>query len=352
MELIQDLETPPLDGKVHRHFPINVRHNNKARRRTFNHVIRDAAKQYVNQGEQHLVCLDGAGLDSCQNPDASLAEKRSRPHIEWDLAKAALNSRGRYQIELQRSYHTDGVQSRRARRWCRPRGPSLAEENSTYLARSDVPFPSDHDRTVRCPTLEREDAFCDANTFKPHGIRTLSSGDDAEVADLYRMGLLYDDGEKSSTIDLNSIRRDDPVYTIRPAKRARKSNGKSHGYDISRPLDLDLSFADLGDDDAIARYLDASSAITPSEIAAAHEEAIQHIASQRSSSGSPPLRVIYELDSLQPSFDVETSQPPGLIDDFLSDYDCFSDSDLDETPTQQREIREDGATTDTWVMLD
>lgn len=317
-----------------------------------NHVIRDTAKQYVNRGEQNLVCLDNAGLDTCHKPGASPAEKCTRPHIEWDLAKVALHTKGPYQLEVQRSYHADGVQGRRARRWCRSRGPRLAEENSTHLARSDVPFPSDHDRTVRRPTLEREDAFCDANTFKPNGVRTLSGGDDAEVADLYRMGLLYDEGETKNTFDLNSIRRDEPVYTIRSAKRSRRTNAKSLGYDIPQPLDLDLSFADLGDDDAIARYLNASSATTPSETAAAHEDVIQHVVSQRSDSGSPPLRVIYELDSLRPSFDVETSQPPGLVDDFLSDYDCFSESDLDEQCTQQREIRDDGATADTWVMLD
>jgi hypothetical protein len=202
---------------------------------------------------------------------------------------------------------------------------------------------------VRRPSLEREDAFRDANTTKIRSVRARSSSDDAEVAELYRMGLLYDEDEGSKTLNLNSIRRDEPAYTIRPAKRARRS-GNSQAY-ISRPLNLDLSFADLGDDDAIARYLDASSATTPSEITAAHDEAIQHLAAQRSNSGSPPLRVIYELDSLQPSFDVDTSQPPDLMDDSLSDYDCFSDIELEEGNSRQREVQESGAA-EAWVMLD
>jgi hypothetical protein len=331
MDFIPDSEAPPLDGKVHRHFPITVRHNNKDRRRTVNHIARDTWKQYARQGAQHELC---SGINFCRNPGASSAEKCTLQHIEKDLAFAISSSLPWISRDDLHSGHIDGRQGRRTRRWCRPRGlPGLAEENSTALAKSDVPFPSDHDHT-------------------PHGVRTLSSGDDAEVADLYRMGLLYDDDESKDTFNLNTIRREEPAYTIRPAKRSRKAGGKSHGGNISRQLNLDLSFADLGDDDAIARYLDASSATTPAEIAAAHEEAIQHVAAQRSSSGSPPLRVIYELDSLQPSFDVETSQPPGLVDDFLSDYDCFSDSDFDETPTQEREIREDGATADTWIMLD
>lgn len=333
MDFIPDSEAPPLDGKVHRHFPITVRHN-KDRRRTFNHIVRDSAKEYVRQGTQHVICLDQPGLVPCQDPGASPAEKRTLHHIERDLATELWWRRPETTKDLLRYTHIDGRQGRRTRRWCRPRGlPGLAEENNTALAKSDIPFPSDHDHT-------------------PHGVRTLSSGDDAEVADLYRMGLLYDDDESKDTFNLNTIRREEPAYTIRPAKRARKAGGKSRASNISRQLNLDLSFADLGDDDAIARYLDASSATTPAEIAAAHEEAIQHVAAQRSNSGSPPLRVIYELDSLQPSFDVETSQLPGLVDDFLSDYDCFSDSDFDETPTQEREIREDGATADTWIMLD
>lgn len=331
MDFIPDSEAPPLDGKVHRHFPITVRHNNKDRRRTVNHIARDTAKQYARQGTQHELC---PGLNFCRKPDASSAEKCTLHHMEKDIAWAISSSLPLISRDDLHSGHIDGRQGRRTRRWCRPRGlPGLAEENSTALAKSDVPFPSDHDHI-------------------PHGVCTLSSSDDAEVADLYRMGLLYDDDEGKDTFNLNTIRREEPAYTIRPAKRLRKAGAKSRASNISRQLNLDLSFADLGDDDAIARYLDASSATTPAEIAAAHEEAIQHVAAQRSSSGSPPLRVIYELDSLQPSFDVETSQPPGLVDDFLSDYDCFSDSDFDETPTQEREIREDGATADTWIMLD
>lgn len=350
MDLILDQSNPPLDGKTHRHFPIDVRHNNKARRRTTSHLVRDSAKRLAKQGQGHLICQEHDGV-LCHKPESAHADRLTRPHIEHDLRKVLALTHtwtGRHPSEA----HDDGVhQGRGTRPWTRSRGRGLAEENSAQLARSDVPFPSDHNRNVRRPSLEREDAFCDANTFKPHGVRTQTSGDDAEVAELYRMGLLYDDGENANNFDLTSIRRDDPVYTIRPAKRARRSNGKQPGYEISRSLHLDLSFADLGDDDAIARYLNASSATTPAEIAAAHDEAIQHLASQRSNSGSPPLRVIYELDSLRPSFDVDTSQPPDLMDDSLSDYDCFSDSDLDDKSTQQREVREGGAG-DAWVMLD
>lgn len=224
---------------------------------------------------------------------------------------------------------------------------NVDDESHETLARSEVPMPSDRHRTVRRPSLEREDAFCDANTFK---IANADLRGDAQVAELYRMGLLYDEEDKAETLNLNSIKHEAPVYSVRHAKRARRSS-RAHGHGASGPLPLDISFSDLGEDDAIARYLSASSATTPSEIAAAHEQAIQH-ASRRSSTGrsrSPPLRVIYELDTLRPSFDVETSQPPELVDDFLSDYDCFTDSDLNDSPSQ-REVH-DGAA-DAWIMLE
>jgi hypothetical protein len=66
--------------------------------------------------------------------------------------------------------------------------------------------------------------------------------------------------------------------------------------------------------------------------------------------------VIYELDGSQPSFDVDTSQPPDLIsDEILSDYDCFSDSELDDGDNvpSQREVFDSAATptSDAWVVL-
>ncbi|KAH8176465.1 hypothetical protein LIA77_04883 [Sarocladium implicatum] len=324
MDIIPDLNALPIDGKVHRHFPIDAARN-QDRRRNYKALIRQAAKHYVTTGQQDILCTKALG-SVCTEEKYSKADKQSRAHLEYDIFDYMYHT----QPYLGGS-HIDGPQGRRTRRWCRPRGrPGIEEEDSVHLARSEVPFPSDHDRTIR-------------------SVRARSSSDDAEVAELYRMGLLYDEDEGSKTLNLNSIRRDEPAYTIRPAKRARRS-GNSQAY-ISRPLNLDLSFADLGDDDAIARYLDASSATTPSEITAAHDEAIQHLAAQRSNSGSPPLRVIYELDSLQPSFDVDTSQPPDLMDDSLSDYDCFSDIELEEGNSRQREVQESGAA-EAWVMLD
>ena len=68
---------------------------------------------------------------------------------------------------------------------------------------------NDRDGRRRRPSLEREDAFCDANTFKP-----LSSqqSDDAQVAQLYQMGLLYDEKD-SESLNLNTIQMSTPTTT-------------------------------------------------------------------------------------------------------------------------------------------
>ena len=105
--------------------------------------------------------------------------------------------------------------------------------------------------------------------------------DDAQIAELYRMGLLYDGDEqrqRAEALTLNNIHHDEPIYTIRPARRGRKAHGAARGYD--GPLPLDLSFAMLTDDDDIARCMTA----TPFEDAP-----------HRDSHTSPTLRVIYEL---------------------------------------------------------
>jgi len=82
------------------------------------------------------------------------------------------------------------------------------------------------------------------------------------------------------------------------------------------------------------------------------DAAIQH-RQHRSPRASPPLRVIYELASSRRSFDVDTSQPPDLITDSLSDdYDCFSDGELDDTPSQREVHEPDSArAADGWVIL-
>jgi len=193
--------------------------------------------------------------------------------------------------------------------------------------------------------LEREEAFRVASTAKGkvrvrHAVPTT---DDAQVAELYTMGLLYDNDEnREEVFNLDSIQHEEPVYTIRASKRGRKGTKKAGGVG-GRPLNLDLSFTDLGHDNAIAQYIMS----TLSGPNADDED------SQNMSREPAPLRVIYELAGSNPSFDVDTSQPPDLITDTLSDYDYLSDSELDDDTPSQREVQEpaNNLPSGTWIIL-
>ena len=319
------------------------RTSNKTRRRTITHRVRIAARAYAEQHKESgddrlcyavgLPCKDGVEQvhpspgSASTHRHASSNRSLRRTHLERDL----------------RWYHDISKSSSQYRN-PRPRAPWRNEENEGLdLARSNVELPSDR---ARRPSLEREDAFCDASTYKCKGIRVRSLAtpprdEDAQIAELYRMGLLYDDevdaSQQDLSFNLDKIHHNEPVYTIRHAKRSRKG-GKGGKSMHATPLNLDLSFADLGNDDDIARYLQ-SPAATESDETLQQGVRRQH---------TPPLRVIYELSSAKPSFDVDTSQPPDLMED---DYDCFSDSELDDGPSQ-REVKE-GATpgSEAWIIL-
>lgn len=291
---------------------------------------------------EHYNALPRTAVKSWKSQDATAAR---RSHLEKDF-------RYHYEQEsLRKAENTKPI---------RVRNPYLGEEDDGLeLARSSVHLPSDGDRLQRRPSLEREEAFCDPTTYKGCGnvkvqrLPTVSPNDDAQVAELYRMGLLYDESDKATadtSFNLNTISHDAPVYSIRAAKKARKLHNKTRA--LREPLNLDLSFADLGNDNELARYL-----VSPSPTSDGAGEDIQHDSHERSRKVSAPLRVIYELDNKSsPSFDVDTSQPPDLILDSLSDYDYFTDSDMDEDMPSQREVYDgDAAATATasgaWVLL-
>ena len=326
------------------------------RRRPVSHRIRLAARRYAEEHPGEVPCrthrLQGVACrfaardtDQITQPNGPTQNEidryehdrqdraRLRHHAEHDFRQFVLYGRS---FDPHTRYRGDLGPRGRAHRVSPSWGVETDVDDGLALARSRVSLPSDsHRHPQRCPSLEREEAFCDPKTFKgkvrvkrmPHVTNT---EDDAQIADLYRMGLLYDDGEQLQRSDasfgLNDIHHDEPVYSIRPARRGRRtnSNNKSWGYD--GPLPLNLSFADLGDDSDLAQFL-ASSSEAP---ATAGDDSLQHSSRRASRTTSVPLRVIYELATSRPSFDVDTSQPPDLMNDSLSDdYDCFSDSDLD-----------------------
>jgi len=328
-----------------RHLP---RRQGRIFRRSFNHTIRGNAKRLAQANDPHLV-YETLGVPSVfeQEPLPSARNGTLRVHLESDLRKQYGAARP---LPRQRCRNNPTNRGRLC---------GQDEDEGRDLAHSEIPLPSDRFRLVRRPTLEREEAFRDASTAKGKvRVRrdpTARDNDDEQVAELYRMGLLYDDSDRravgeDTVFNLNSIQHEQPVYSIRPAKRARK--GTKAGYN----LHLDLSFSDLGDDTAIAQFF-PSNDDNNYHLEASGDEDIQHSPRQ----SYPPLRVVYELagSGQPPSFDVDTSQPPDLVTDTLSDYDCFSESDLDDTPSQ-REMRlsavdghshPNASPDETWVVL-
>ncbi|UKZ88668.1 uncharacterized protein TrAFT101_004412 [Trichoderma asperellum] len=296
------------------------------RRRGANYFIRSTAKRLAESPNlayhqlaypSNYPCLSGA-KKACRKDGGPIEGPRPlRSQIENDLRQVIYS----HASATKREHRVPRVSPRRE------------ADEGRELARSAVQLPSDAHRLVRRPSLEREEAFRVASTAKGKvHIRASPESEDAQVAELYHQGLLYDNEEQrpEEVFNLNSIQHEDPVYTIRPAKRGRKS--KKGG----KPA-LTLSFTDLGDYSAKASTTHLTTA-DDSNIGEAF----------------PPLRVVYEKDTSNPSFDVETSQPPDLMmDDSLSDYDYFSDRELDDDVPSQTEILENAnnPSAENWIML-
>ena len=360
------------------------RHGKSERRRTFKHRLRMGAKRYVEEHPGEVPCRTH-GLQGLACPYAHATTGDGPSQGEIDRYERDRQDRGRLrqhaEIDLdyfvfcsslwdQHSHYQQGhhYRSRPRSTWAITNDITEAEDGLA-LARSRDPLPSDrHRHPQRCPSLERQDAFCDPKTYKGKvhvkpmtHVVAAADDEDAQVAELYRMGLLYDEGEQRQRADaafgLNDIHHDEPVYSVRPARRGRRANkNKSRGgYD--GPLPLNLSFADLGGDNDLAQYLVSAST---SEAPGAGDDSIQHSSRHASRQTTAPLRVIYELATSRLSFDVDTSQPPDLMNDSLSDdYDRVSDSELDDDDDDrnmpsQREVHDATPPTSTsgpWVLL-
>ncbi|KAM0199013.1 hypothetical protein ACHAPI_003458 [Fusarium lateritium] len=336
-----------------KHFPITAPSIVKSRAHTSrNHFVRATAKRQSQHKGSNL-CRDTgfpcttsnwgeSHCHRCGQQDTTTSGGARRPQLEQILHFEI--STGNLQRANPR--WTNVHRNRIARNHHPASGLGWSDEvEGRDLAHSKIPLPSDRFRLVRRPTLEREGAFRDASTARGNVYlgRQLPMNEDDEVAELYRMGLLYDDEQdRGEGFSLDSIKHEEPIYSIRPAKRSRKTK-RSQSFNFNQPLHLDLSFTDLGGDQTIAQILSSSS---PSDDGSLPDS------NGPSSRSFAPLRVIYELDGSHPSFDVDTSQPPDLVSDILSDYDCFSDSELDDLPSQ-REVHDSAATptSEPWVVL-
>lgn len=168
----------------------------------------------------------------------------------------------------------------------------------------------------RPPSLERQDAFRDEKTVKrrrgrdrprrmpsvptwaedeQHSpVRTQPGDlDAAQVSELYRMGLLYDDEhERGAGFSLDAIVRDpeEPVYSlrVRPTRRGRRDDGDRDDRD-GTSLSVDLAFSVFGEDEALAGWL-----LSGSSQGQALEEPRPWIEAGHDTH-NPRLTVIYEL---------------------------------------------------------
>ncbi|KAK3322981.1 hypothetical protein B0H66DRAFT_218026 [Apodospora peruviana] len=165
----------------------------------------------------------------------------------------------------------------RSRRAAQSRYAGAVDEGRA-LARSSLVLPGNSRPQSPPPSLGRQDAFCDARTAKKRSFMSMSftsgyGGDvleekeeaaDADVEELYRLGLLYDDEhERGSgfTFDVLAPRNNEPQYrvTVRPAKRGRRNHHvtttREQEEEMDLQLALNLSMSVFGDDEALAAFL-------------------------------------------------------------------------------------------------
>lgn len=315
-------------------------------RRSSRHIARATAKALTQKLHQTGSLRDNAHLIECLRDPASfcppvlLSDLGSDPVEKLDLANPRLQIERTLRNQVIFSHMGTDTEWKKSFSFRQRFDPGDIAEGRE-LAQSDLPLPGDQSRLIRHRSVDEND-FLSRSKFR---IVRRPVTEDAQVADLYRRGILYDnDKDAAEPFTLNTIKHTEPLYAIRHAKRTRKlAKGRPHS---GSHLDLNLSFSDLGADDEIAQYT-SHSRLSRS----ASNELVQH-ASRQSVQDPPPLRVIYELSGSSPCFEVDTSQPPVL--DGLSDYDFFSEDDLDDATPPQTEIHEspEHQPADTWVMLE
>ncbi|KOS21760.1 hypothetical protein ESCO_001427 [Escovopsis weberi] len=340
-----------------RHFP-----NRQAvvkRRRTTNHIVRSTAKRVAEWGN-----------DAKQGERAKIArfdpsKKISRPRgpaADHAAAAAASSDATRRRARLEKDirsiihFRGSGSSQQRERREFQRETLLTADETleGRELASSDVPLPSDRFRLAnRTPSLERQEAFRVDSTAKSK-VRVCHVGpsvvsDDEQIAALYEMGLLYDNDRdyQQPVFDLNSIKHEEPVYTVRLAKRGRRGGKKAAaGGQEGVPVQLEFSFTSLGNHSAIAQYIKSPLGQSSSGRGRGGKGA------QRSARQSAPLRVVYGANGRNPSLEAETSQAD-LMSDSFSDYEYLCDSEMDDDLPSQREIQEpsNNLRCDTWIIL-
>ncbi|KAJ3941995.1 uncharacterized protein N0V96_007480 [Colletotrichum fioriniae] len=273
------------------------------------------------------------------HPDGSIALSRELANHKLPLLDLVLTAN--HQKRARRQRQTRQSQTHRSSRQWRI---DEAAEGRT-LASSGHKLPGEHRRT---PSLERQDAFRDPRTTKAW----LYPDDAPDIAELYQMGLLYDDEHlRGPAFGLDAIDRyAEPEYTMRPTKRARKSKPQQISYDDDLQLALDLSLAELGRDESFAQFLCSPEL---DELPSGDE-------SDSSSTYSARLAPLQFVSELLGSPDYFSDDTPELTTDSACDFSCsFNYSSDDELSSAEHQktlmtATEYGETTQkhdsTWMM--
>ncbi|KAL1900115.1 hypothetical protein Sste5346_002423 [Sporothrix stenoceras] len=240
-------------------------------------------------------------------------------------------------------------------------------------------------RTNRPPSLERQGAFRDASTTKR---RLSESSTDGDTAELYRLGLLYDNEHACGAgFGLDTIVHDVPTYSISVAEGGR-SRGRARGRSPRTTVDefaegfsdfnadlnptlpsLDLSFSNLADDAALARFLQDEE--MAAYLASVPEDSSDVITDwSLSPPSSSPVRVIYELEpEMEMGMDDSTEEGATTPSSFSSpslpsiDSDSSSGSDagdwvmdmagslFEDDTADNDDNNDDSNPDDTWFLL-
>ncbi|KAK8022239.1 hypothetical protein PG993_013006 [Apiospora rasikravindrae] len=169
--------------------------------------------------------------------DLSIYDARSEEYCTYPKRALSRLSNQVNRTNRQRKTTARGPQRTYGRRVCIGSGDD--GDDGLSLARSNVRLPGDgcrdNNNNVK-PRLERQEAFRGPSV----GGGFVSSDDVVENdADLYRLGLLYDDGagdegNRGSGFSLDAIVHDESLYPVRQSRRKQK-RGKSNNTQLYTP---------------------------------------------------------------------------------------------------------------------
>ncbi|KAM7200852.1 hypothetical protein V8F20_005094 [Naviculisporaceae sp. PSN 640] len=258
-----------------------------------------------------------------------------------------------------------------------PRQDVRGRSRSTSRSRSNSP-----------PSLGRQDAFRDPLTTKKRSYRAMAlvSAEEAEVEELYRLGLLYDsprhrndvnnrhddeqqerelyqmgllyddEHERGAGFTFDAITRDKPIYKVsidtRRTKRGRRTGRKLQSTNVEgksaglEQLPLDLSYAVLGDDSELAALL--RSAPISADILLANDFGTSASASPRpigdEEGANAPLTVVYELE------DDDYSQEDTLDGENRVEF-LDNSNNLGSTPLRKTQNDKEEDENETWAFI-